>query len=60
VEIVDDGRGIAPGTPAGVGTAAMRERAEELGGTLEVVPAVPAGTRVIATVPLPEPDPEEE
>jgi signal transduction histidine kinase len=32
LEIGDDGRGLQPGR-AGVGLAAMRERAEELGGT---------------------------
>ncbi|GIF69222.1 hypothetical protein Ais01nite_72570 [Asanoa ishikariensis] len=52
VEVRDDGCGIAADVPAGVGTASMRERAEELGGTLEITDAVP-GTLVRARLPLP-------
>jgi signal transduction histidine kinase len=52
----DAGRGIAAGTPAGVGTRSMRERAEELGGSLVVTDARPGavvpGTRVRAELPL--------
>lgn len=52
----DAGRGIAAGTPAGVGTRSMRERAEELGGSLVVAAARPGaaapGTRVRAELPL--------
>lgn len=36
VEIEDDGRGIPAGAPLGVGTLSMRERAEELGGWIEI------------------------
>src|SRR5690606_27421756 len=36
VEGADDGAGIAPGAAAGVGLSSMRERADELGGRLDV------------------------
>lgn len=50
----DDGRGSAgDGTP-GVGLSSMRERAEELGGSLEVVATPGAGTRVTARLPFSE------
>ncbi|MFN8517084.1 MAG: sensor histidine kinase [Chloroflexia bacterium] len=51
VEVADDGRGVAPGRQAGIGTASMRERAEELGGTLSIEPAPVGGTRVCAALP---------
>ncbi|MGN9914710.1 histidine kinase [Phytohabitans sp. LJ34] len=50
VSVVDDGRGIGS-TPAGVGLASMRERAEELGGTL-TVDSSSRGTTVTARLPL--------
>jgi signal transduction histidine kinase len=54
LEVVDDGIGIPADRHAGVGTSSMRERAEELGGTLEIEPATPeGGTRVLARLPLP-------
>jgi len=53
LEVVDDGMGIPENHSAGVGMSSMRERAEELGGTL-LVEAVPeGGTRVLARMPLP-------
>jgi two-component system, NarL family, sensor kinase len=52
VEIVDDGDGIAPGTRPGVGLGAMHERAAELGGECTVYRLTPAGTRVLALLPL--------
>jgi signal transduction histidine kinase len=33
----------------------MRERVAELGGTLTVEPAVPAGTRILAHLPVEQP-----
>lgn len=54
IEMVDDGRGVGA-APAGVGLRSMRERAEELGGTLEIAPASGAGTLVRASLPLHEP-----
>ena len=52
VEIEDDGRGLAPGTAAGMGLTGMRERAASLGGELEVEGTVGFGTRVSLRVPL--------
>jgi signal transduction histidine kinase len=47
----DDGVGLAPGTEPGVGLFSMRERAEELGGSIEIVARPPRGTRVTAVLP---------
>lgn len=52
VEVSDDGCGIAPGTRPGIGLVSMRERASELGGTLDVGPAGRQGTRIRARLPL--------
>jgi signal transduction histidine kinase len=52
VEITDDGVGIPGDRVAGVGLSSMRERAEELGGTLLVGSAPEGGTRVLARLPL--------
>jgi signal transduction histidine kinase len=52
VEVCDDGQGL-DGRPAGVGLAAMRERAAELGGTCRIE-ALRPGTRVLARLPLVE------
>lgn len=53
IEVVDGGTGGGRrGWPAGVGTSGMRERAHELGGTLEAGPG-PVGGRVVARLPLP-------
>ena len=51
IEIVDDGIGLPRELRAGVGLRSMRERAEELGGTLTAKP-MPRGTRILATLPL--------
>ena len=55
MEITDDGVGISGERVAGVGLSSMRERAEELGGTLAVEPVSEGGTRVLARLPLPTP-----
>ncbi len=52
LEVSDDGIGLAPKRPTGVGLTAMRERAAELGGTCTVESAIPAGTRVLARLPI--------
>lgn len=52
--IEDDGRGFDSGGsfPGHLGLTSMRERAEALGGSLEIASAPGAGTRVAAAVPL--------
>jgi signal transduction histidine kinase len=49
--VADDGRGLPPGTPRGVGITSMIERAAELGGTCTVTDASP-GTLVRAELPV--------
>jgi len=58
LEVCDDGRGM----PAllsegreGVGLRSMRERAEELGGSLTIEPRRPSGTRVRVRLPVQAP-----
>jgi signal transduction histidine kinase len=53
VEITDDGVGMPEERRAGVGMTSMRERAEELGGTLTIEQNPEGGTRVVARLPLP-------
>jgi signal transduction histidine kinase len=55
VEVHDDGRGVPAGFRAGVGVSSMRERAAELGGTLEIAALPGGGTRVTARLPLRSP-----
>ena len=55
VEVTDDGDGIAPGTRPGIGLSAMHERAAEIGGECTVSSVAPAGTRVLALLPLDAP-----
>jgi signal transduction histidine kinase len=63
IEVQDDGGGIRPGSRRGHGLDTMRERAEELGGTLTV--SSPAsgfartGTAVTAVLPAALPEPGE-
>ncbi|TNM68446.1 sensor histidine kinase [Streptomyces sp. NP160] len=52
VVVDDDGRGIDPAAPAGVGLASLKERARELGGTCAVTCPPGGGTRVEALLPL--------
>jgi two-component system, NarL family, sensor kinase len=52
IEVSDDGVGLPPGWHAGVGLTSMRERAAELGGTLQVAPAAGGGTVVTASLPV--------
>lgn len=52
VEVGDDGSGIDPSAPAGVGLRSMRERAGELGGEF-AVSSGRAGTTIRAVIPRP-------
>jgi two-component system, NarL family, sensor kinase len=52
LEVTDDGIGISGVRRAGVGMSSMRERTEELGGTLTVGVLPEGGTRVLACLPL--------
>lgn len=52
VEVSDDGRGLPARRRQGIGLAAMRERAAELGGTCEAAPGPHGGTRVRALLPV--------
>jgi signal transduction histidine kinase len=60
LEVADDGVGIAEGRRAGVGTSSMRERAEELGGTLRIEAIREGGTRVLGRLPLPAAEDQKE
>lgn len=51
VTITDDGIGIPEGYRAGVGITSMRERAEELGGSLDLTTVESGGTQVRAWLP---------
>jgi signal transduction histidine kinase len=50
LEVVDDGKGWSEAPTAGVGFRSMRERAAELGGTLEIRSEPVGGTRVRVTL----------
>ncbi len=54
VEIVDDGMGLPEDHKAGIGLISMRERAEEVGGSLLIDSSPGRGTRVVADLPLAE------
>lgn len=52
LEVVDDGRGLPAERGRGIGLTSMRERAEELGGRLEIGPGRDGrGTRVVLELP---------
>jgi len=53
VRVADDGRGIRAVTDPGIGMTSMRERAEELGGSLRVSRRESGGTEVLAVLPVP-------
>ncbi len=52
VEVRDDGAGVDPARPAGVGLRSMRERAAELGGECAIAVPAAGGTLVRARLPL--------
>ena len=53
--VTDNGIGLGDANQPGVGLLSMRERAEELGGTLELCATHPSGTQVRATLPITTP-----
>jgi two-component system, NarL family, sensor kinase len=55
LEVSDDGSGTPVPRDGGVGLASMRERAEELGGRLDVAGTPGSGTHVSARLPLAAP-----
>jgi signal transduction histidine kinase len=52
LKISDNGDGFPPGSRRGVGLSSMRERADELGGTLRVESSDGGGTTVTALLPI--------
>ena len=56
MRIDDDGIGVRGVTRPGIGMTSMRERAEELGGTVGIARGRPAGTCVTATLPVVGPE----
>lgn len=50
--ITDNGIGIGGQHAPGVGLTSMQERAEELGGTLRILPVQPHGVQLQVTIPL--------
>ena len=57
-EVIDDGVGLGPEVPPGVGLGSMRERAALVGGELEIEGEEGHGTSVRLRVPLPQGPPE--
>jgi two-component system NarL family sensor kinase len=52
VSVTDDGIGISAGARPGVGQASMRERADELGGSLTLTTPEGGGTTILARLPI--------
>jgi signal transduction histidine kinase len=52
VHVEDDGVGFDPASAPGVGLAGLRDRAEQVGGAVDVVSAPGEGTRVTVRVPV--------
>ena len=52
VHVEDDGVGFDPGASPGVGLAGLRDRAEEVGGAVDVTSVPGEGTRVTVRVPV--------
>jgi signal transduction histidine kinase len=51
LEVSDDGRGIDPDRPAGMGLENMKERVRQLGGDFRIQSGPGTGTSIVATVP---------
>jgi signal transduction histidine kinase len=56
LEVQDDGKGMPVEQRAGVGLNSMRERAEELGGTLMIETVPTGGARILVRLPYRLPD----
>jgi signal transduction histidine kinase len=57
LELRDDGDGFrVKDQHDGLGLAGMRERAEQMGGTLKIASVRGKGTTIVVTVPYPQPD----
>jgi signal transduction histidine kinase len=56
IEVTDDGRGIDPGAPEGVGLRSIDERAAEVGGEVDFLTRPGGGTIVRARLPLTDDD----
>jgi len=52
IDVVDDGIGVIGGVARGVGWTAMRERATELGGSVNVSSRDPHGTHIHVRIPV--------
>jgi len=52
LEVTDDGVGLPSEPELGMGLTSMRERAEEIGGTLTILPNRPRGTCITARFPI--------
>jgi signal transduction histidine kinase len=52
IEITDDGIGIPTMPSTGIGLRSIRERAEELGGTCEIMRSSGGGTRILVCLPV--------
>ncbi len=52
IDVTDNGGGIAPDAPGGVGIESMKSRADAVGGQVQVAPSVSGGTVVHAELPL--------
>ncbi|HLT43968.1 MAG TPA: histidine kinase [Luteimonas sp.] len=52
LRVSDDGAGVDPARPGGLGQLTMRERAAQLGGSVAIAPRPGGGTVVSATLPL--------
>jgi signal transduction histidine kinase len=51
IETADDGHGLAHDRKDGIGLPSIKERVDELGGTLRITSTPGEGTRVLATLP---------
>jgi two-component system, NarL family, sensor histidine kinase UhpB len=54
--VADDGRGILPGTPLGLGLTSMQERVHALGGVFAISNPPEGGTRLEVAIPVEGPE----